>query len=218
MAMNDLQLRQDVLDELEYDPSFDAADIGVATENGDVTLTGHVRSYSEKMAAEAAVRRVKGVRAIAQEIEVRYPGDPKTSDDQIARRALDILAWDAAVPHEALTLKVEQGLVSLGGEVGWNFQRNAAEAAVRRLHGVRGVVNGIIIKPKVRAADIQQKIESALKRHAEVEARQIEVLVADDKVTLRGKVDNWDERDAVELAAWSAPGVKSVVDHLTISK
>jgi len=216
--MSDLQLRQDVLDELEYDPSFDAANIGVAAEDGVITLTGHVKSYAEKIAAETAVRRVRGVRAIAEKIEVRYPGAPKTSDDEIAKRALDVLAWYAAIPESALKVKVENGIISLSGEVGWQFQRNAAEAAVRRLSGVRGVVNGITIKPKVHAADIQQKIENALKRHAEVEAKQIQVMVADDKVTLRGKVDNWDERDAVEHAAWSAPGVKFVVDHLTIGR
>ena len=215
--MTDLQLRQDVLAELEYDPSFDAANIGVAAEDGVITLTGHVRSYAEKIAAETSVRRVRGVRAIAEKIEVRYPGAPKTSDDEIAKRALDVLAWYAAIP-ESVKVKVENGIISLSGEVGWQFQRNAAEAAVRRLSGVRGVVNGITIKPKVHASDIQQKIENALKRHAEVEAKQIQVMVADDKVTLRGKVDNWDERDAVELAAWSAPGVKSVVDHLTIGR
>lgn len=216
--MSDLTLRSDVLDELEYEPSIDAADIGVAAENGVITLSGHVGSYAEKQSALTAVRRVVGVRAIADEIEVRYPSDKKTSDDQIAKRALDILGWDTLVPQDAVQLLVRDGLVTLTGRVNWYYQKKSAEDDVRKLSGVRGVINNIEIKPTVQAQNVKAKIEDALKRHAEVEAKAIRVTVRDgNKVVLEGKVDNWDERYAVETAAWSAPGVKSVEDHLTIS-
>jgi osmotically-inducible protein OsmY len=216
--MTDIQLRQDVLDELEFEPSIDAANIGVAVDDGVVTLTGHVHSYAQKLAAEAAVRRVRGVRAIAEEIEVRYPRDPKTSDDEIAKRALDALRWDVTVPDDKITLMVHKGLVTLAGEVPWRYQRSAAETAVRRLLGVTGVVNNIGVKPSVQASDVKRKIEDALKRHAEVEAQAIRVSVSNDTVTLDGKVDNWDELEAVENAAWSAPGVRFVEDRLTIGR
>jgi osmotically-inducible protein OsmY len=216
--MTDTQLRQDIVDELEFEPSIDAANIGVAVDDGVVTLTGHVGSYAQKMAAEAAVRRVRGVRAIAQEIEVRYPSDPKTSDDEIAKRALDALRWDVTVPDEKIKLTVHKGLVTLTGEVSWQYERSAAERAVLRLFGVTGVANSITIKPRVQAADVKRKIEEALKRYAEVEAQAIRVSVLNDKVTLDGKVDNWDERQAVENAAWSAPGVRFVEDHLAIGR
>ena len=216
--MTNTQLRQDITDELEFEPSIEAANIGVAVDGGVVTLTGHVSSYAQKLAVEAAVRRVRGVRAIAQEIEVRYPSHRETSDDEIAKRALDALRWDVTVPDEKIKLTVHKGLVTLAGEVPWQYQRSAAESAVRHLFGVTGVVNSITIKPKIQAADGKRKIEDALKRHAEVEAQAIRISVLNDKVTLDGKVANWDERDAVERAAWSAPGVRFVEEHLTIGR
>ena len=216
--MSDIQLRQNVLDELEFEPSIDAAHIGVTVDDGVVTLTGHLSSYAEKIAAEEAVRRVKGVRAIAEEIEVRYPGQKQTSDDEIAKRALNILQWDTFLPHENIRLTVHKGLVTLTGEVQWYFQKSGAEKAIRKLSGVTGVVNDITIKPAVRVADIKSKIENALKRHAEVEAEGIQITVLSDEVTLNGKVESWDERQAVISAAWSAPGVRLVEDHLTIGK
>ena len=216
--MSDIQLRQNVLDELEFEPSIDAAHIGVTVDDGVVTLTGHLSSYAEKIAAEEAVRRVKGVRAIAEEIEVRYPGQKQTSDDEIAKRALNILQWDTFLPHENIRLTVHKGLVTLTGEVQWYFQKSGAEKAIRKLSGVTGVVNDITVKPAVRVADIKSKIENALKRHAEVEAEGIQITVLNDEVTLNGKVESWDERQAVISAAWSAPGVRLVEDHLTIGK
>jgi osmotically-inducible protein OsmY len=215
--MSELQLRQDVLDELEYEPSVDAAHIGVAVDKRVVTLTGHVATYAEKLAAMAAVRRVKGVRAIADEIEVRYPSDKQTSDDQIAKRAIDILAWDTLVPSGSIQVTVRDGWVTLAGSVDWYYQKINAEEDVRKLSGVRGVVNCIEIRPRVQAADVKRKIEDALKRHAEIEAKAIRVTVHDHNVVLEGKVDTWDERYAAETAAWSAPGVKSVEDRLTIA-
>jgi hyperosmotically inducible protein len=213
--MSELQLRQDVVDELEFEPSVDAAHIGVAVDKGVVTLTGHVASYAEKQAAIAAVRRVKGVRAIAEEIEVRYPMDKKTSDDEIAQRAIDILGWDTMVPSDAIQVMVHNGWVTLTGSVDWYYQKKHAEEDVRKLSGVRGVTNTIKIKPSAQAEDVKRKIEEALKRHAEIEASAIQVTVRErNKVILEGKVGSWDERHAVENAAWSAPGVKSVEDRM----
>lgn len=216
--MSELLLRQDILDELEFEPSLNAAHIGVAVDNGVVTLTGHASTYAEKLAAVQAVRRVGGVKAIAEEIEVRFPDGKKTADDQIAKRAVDILGWDTTVPSGAIQITVHDGWVTLAGDVNWYYQREAAEADIRGLSGVRGVTNNINIKPRVQAQDIKRKIEDALRRHAEIEAKAISVTVREDsKVVLEGKVDNWDERYAVENAAWSAPGVKSVEDRLAIA-
>ncbi|HEY7747578.1 MAG TPA: BON domain-containing protein [Aestuariivirgaceae bacterium] len=216
--MDDKRLRQDILDELDFEPSIDAANIGVAVDEGVVTLTGHVASYAQKTAAEEAVRRVKGVLALANEVEIRYPGDKKTSDGEIAKRALSILKWNEVVPKEGIQISVERGWVILTGQVTWQFQRKAAEEAVRKLSGVLGVINDIEIKPAVSAYDVKEKIESALTRHAEIEAQEIKVTVRDgNKVLLEGKVDNLDERMAVENAAWSVAGVKSVDDRLTIT-
>lgn len=216
--MSELQLRQDVLDELEFEPSVNAAHIGVVVDKEVVTLSGHVASYAEKMAAVAAARRIKGVRGIADEIEVRYSSDKKTSDDEIAKRTIEILGWDTVVPSGSIQVMVRDGWVTLTGNVDWYYQKKAAEKDVRKLSGVRGVIiNNIDIKPRVKAEDIKRKIEDALKRHAKVEAKAIRVTVRDnDKVLLEGKVDNWDERYAVENAAWSAPGVRSVEDRLAI--
>jgi osmotically-inducible protein OsmY len=215
--MSDKTLRQAVMDELEWDPSFNAQHIGVAVEEGVVTLTGHVGSYVERLAAEKAVKRVKGVRAIAEEIEVRFAGDKKTSDDQIARRALDVIAWDSTIPKDKIQIKVQNGFVTLAGEVDWFYQRDDAEAAVRKLTGVKGLSNEIKVKPQVRGSDIKQRIETALKRNAEVEAEAIKVTVQDGRVILDGKVKAWYERELAERTAWSAPGVVSVEDRISIN-
>lgn len=215
--MRDTSLQQDVIDELDFEPSVNAAHIGVVVDDGVVTLSGHVASYAEKMAAERAARRVKGVRAIAQEIEVRYPYDKKTADDEIATRALNILRWNTVVPPDSIQIRVQDGWVTLTGEVDWQFQRVAAESQIRRLSGVAGVMNSITIKPQAQTTDIKKKIEEALKRSAEVEARNIRVSkIGDARVALEGTVHNWQEREAVTNAAWSAEGVLSVEDRLTI--
>jgi osmotically-inducible protein OsmY len=213
--MSSLQLRQDVLDELEYEPSIDAAHIGVAADAGVITLTGHVASYAEKRATIAAARRVKGVRAIAEEIEVRYPSNNKTSDDEIAKRAIAILGWGTMALSDSIQVMVHNGWVTLTGSVDWHYQKVQAEEDIRKLSGVRGVTNTVEIKPSVQAEGIRRKIEEALRRHAKIEADAIRVAVHDrNKVVLEGKVDSWDERHAVESAAWSAPGVKSVEDRM----
>ncbi|MGB3490414.1 MAG: BON domain-containing protein [Xanthobacteraceae bacterium] len=214
--MTDSQLRQDIIDEFEFDPTFDGEHIGVAVDKNVVSLTGHVTSYAQKVAAIAAARRVKGVHAIAENIEVRYPFQAKIADDQIAKRAMDILKWDVLVP-ETIDVLVQDGWITLSGVVNWFYEKTAAEDDVRKLSGVNGVTNSITIKPHLEASNIKTKIELALKRHAEVEANAIRVSVQNgNKVILDGKVENWDERRAVENAAWSAPGVAFVEDHLTI--
>jgi osmotically-inducible protein OsmY len=215
--MSNKSLRQHIIDELEFEPSIDTALIGVAVENGIVTLTGHVPSYWQKTAAEAAVWRVKGVKAIAQEIQVRFPEDKKTADDQIAERAVKLLEWDILVPKNVIRVKVQNGYVSLEGEVAWQFERRAAEENVRKLTGVTGVFNNITLKPEMEATDVRQSIEDALKRYAELQSRRIRIDVRENGVVvLDGQVDSWEELQAIERAAWSVPGVRTVEDFITI--
>ncbi len=214
--MLDKTLRQNIIDELEFEPSIDAADIGVAVENGVVTLTGHVATYLEKVTAEDVVKRVRGVRAIAEEIEVRPAGANITADDEIARRALNVIKWNTTIPDDQVQVKVQKGWVTLSGSAEWQYQKNAVASAVRNLSGVTGVSNLIQIKPKISTFDIKKRIEDALKRDAELEAQGIRVDVRDGKVTLEGHVRAWAERQAAERAAWSAPGVKAVDDRITL--
>ena len=212
--MTDKDLRRDVLDELDFDPSLDAAHIGVAVSNGVVTLTGHVGSYAEKVEAERAVRRVRGVRAIAQEIQVRYPEAKKIEDDQIAARALAIIDWSVHLPKDVIQVKVSKGWITLTGTVPWQYQAMGAEAAVRKLSGVVGVFNRIEVKPRVEPAAIHGKIREAFRRNALFEADAIKVTVESDRVTLEGTVTALAERDAAERAAWSVPGVRFVEDRI----
>ncbi len=212
--MTDKDLRRDVLDELDFDPSLDAANIGVAVHDGVVTLTGHVGSYAEKVEAERIVRRVRGVRAIAQEIEVRYEDDKKVEDDQIAGRALAIIDWSVHLPKQAIQVKVAGGWITLTGAVPWQYQMAAVEAAVRKLSGVHGVTNLIEVKPDVQPNQVKDRILDAFKRGALFEADAIKVSVAGDKVILEGAVTAWAEREAAERAAWSVPGVRTVEDRI----
>jgi osmotically-inducible protein OsmY len=213
--MNDKKLRKAVIDQLDFEPGIDSADIGVAAEAHVVTLTGHVPNYAQKVAAERAAWRVKGVQAVVDNLEVRYAAEP-ASDGEIAKRALSSLQWDATLPSD-LRVTVNNGWVILEGQVQWQFQRENAGKDVRKLFGVMGITNNITLKPVARTATVKQRIEDALKRNAEVEAALIRVdIEGGDTVTLDGKVDTWSERMAVQHAAWSAPGVKSVIDHLTI--
>lgn len=215
--MNDNQLKQDIIDELDFEPSIDAANIGVSVDDGVVTLTGHVVSYAQKVTAEDVVRRVKGVKGIAQEIEIRLPGGNRTADDEIAKRALNLIQWNTVVPDDAVQVKVQKGWVTLTGNVEWQYQKSAAANAVRELAGVSGISNMIEVKPRASAFDIKKRIEEALKRNAEVEAKAINVDVSEGRVKLEGRVHAWAERSAVERAAWSAPGVRTVEDHIKIS-
>lgn len=215
--MSDISLRQSIVDELEFEPSVDAAHIGVAVDSGVATLSGHVGSYAEKVMAERVVQRVKGVRGIAQEIEVRYPGAKKTADDEIAKRALNIIGWSVTIPDDKVKIKVQNGWVTLSGEVDWNYQKVDAENAVRKLSGVVSVSNLITVRPRVSTADVKFRIEDALKRSAEIEATGVHVNVSGSKVTLEGKVHSWHERGVAERAAWAIPGVGSVEDRLVVT-
>jgi len=209
-------LRRNVLNELAWDPSVDATHIGVAADNGVVTLIGHVATYAEKLAAERATKRVVGVRGIAEAIEVRPPHAKKTKDDEIAERAVRILQWDVSVPSERISVKVEKGWVTLSGDVDWDYQRGAAAADIQKLSGVVGLINLIAVKPAVRAADVRQKIEDAFRRTAALDASEIRVLAVDGTVKLEGYVRSWAERNTAERAAWSAAGVTAVEDHLLV--
>ena len=215
--MSDKKLKQDVIDELNFEPSVDAADIGVAVEDGIVTLTGHVPTYAQKSTAEEVVRRVKGVKGIAEEIEVRPLGTGQTADDEIAKRAVSTIGWISSIPEGAVQVKVQKGWVTLTGSVDWQYQRAAAADAVRALGGVLGVSNKIEIKEYASTADIGKRIEDALKRNAEVEAKAISIKVTGSTVILEGKVRAWSERNAAVRAAWSAPGVRSVDSRIIIS-
>ena len=214
--MKDTTLRDSVESALDYEPSIDAANIGIAVENGVVTLSGHVASYAQKLAAERVVQGVNGVRGIAQEIEVRDPVGKHMADDEIAARALKIISWDVTIPSDKIQVKVQKGWITLSGKVDWYFQRAAAEHAVRKLSGVLGVTNQILVSPTIAAGDVRRHIEDALKRSAEVEAKGITVSVSGSKVTLEGKIRNWRERKSIERAAWAAPGVASVDDRLVL--
>ena len=215
---NDLQLQQRVLDELTFDPSVNAAHIGIAARGGVVTLTGHVSSVAEKFAAERAVRRVKGVKAIAQELDIHLPPDKKAADDEIAQRALKMLDWDVLIPRGAISVEVEHGIITVSGTVEWGYQRDEVERDLRRLGGVRGVVNLIEVRPHVDAADVQASLRAAFERNAGLEASGITVSVADNCVTLSGKVKSWIEREEAERAAWSVPGVAAVDDRIVITR
>jgi osmotically-inducible protein OsmY len=211
---DDEQLRRDVLAELEYDPSIDARKIGVAVEDGIVTLSGEVSTFAEKWNAERAVERVEGVRGIVNKIEVKIVGD--YSDADIAREAADALRWNLMVPPGKVIPKVENGYITLTGEVNYDFQRRAAEKAVRYIPGVKGVINLITIKPKVEPKEIKEKIEEALKRMAALDAENIQVEVQGSEIVLRGTVRSWAERHEAEKAAWSAPGVTAVKNYITV--
>ena len=214
--MSDQTLQQAVLDELDWEPSINSAHIGVTANDGVVTLTGYVDSYTEKWAAEQAAGRVFGVKAVAEELEVRYPSSKKQNDDEIAKRALQVLAWDVDVPKDKVKIKVEKGWVTLSGEVDWYYQRSAAETDVRKLSGVTGVSNDIKIKPIVQPSDVRAKIKAAFERNAQIEEDDISVAVDGGKVTLSGNVDTWYDRNLAESTAWSAPGVTQVEDRLIV--
>jgi len=213
--MSDKSLQQAVLDELEWEPSVNAAHIGVAAKDGVVTLSGDVNSYAEKWAAERAARRVYGVKAVAEELQVRYAFD-KPDDMEIAQKALQVLSWDIEVPADKVTVKVEDGWVYLSGTLDWHFQSVAAEADVRKLRGVTGVINNIVIKPRVQASDVRAKLKAAFERNADIEEENITVSVDGGKVTLNGHVDTWGQDLLAVDTAWAAPGVTQVEDRLTV--
>jgi osmotically-inducible protein OsmY len=217
-SLSDRQLQLNVLDALAFEPSIDSANVGVAINHAVATLTGHVSSYTQKLAAERAVWRVKGIKAIAQEIEVRFANDKKLADDQIAERAAKILDWDVMVPKNKLRVSVSGGVVTLSGSVNWQFERRAAEDDVAKLSGVVAINNDIEIVPETQAANIRERITEALQRCAEIQANQLQIDVRENGlVVLEGSVDNWNELQAVERAAWSVPGVSRVEQRIVIA-
>lgn len=212
----DTQLRDDVQAELSWDPAFKASDIGVIVKDGVVTLTGHLSSHAEKYAAERAVQRVHGVKAVAVEMTVKLPFGNERTDADIAMAAERALEWNVLVPDGKIRPVVEKGWLTLQGEVEWGYQRSAAEGAVRDLMGVTGVSNLVKVKPKLSPADVEKKIHDALSRQADREARRLAISVDGSQVTLRGVVHSWAERDAVQGAAWATPGVSVVVNDLLV--
>ncbi len=213
---SDSQLQSDVQAELEWQPSVNAAHIGVAAKDGVVTLTGQVAHYTEKTSAEDAAKGVYGVKAVANDIEVELPGSSRRTDADIAAAALSALKWDFEVPKDKVKVTVQEGWVTLEGTVDWQCQKDAAERCVRYLMGVKGVINSIGIKPIVTPTQVKGKIEDAFRRNADLDARRIAVDTYDGKVTLRGSVSSWSERYKAESAVWAAPGVTSVDDQLTV--
>lgn len=212
----DADIKRDVTAELAWDPAIDATHIGVAVNDGVVTLSGHLQTFAEKYAASRAVQRVAGVRALALELDVRLSPSHRRSDTDIATSAEQALRWNTLVPADAVRPTVDTGWVTLRGEVDWDYQRRAAEGAVRPLMGVVGVSNEITLRAKARVEDLAQRIEQALTRQAVREAHRVEVSVDGATVRLSGTVHSWQERDAAQGVAWSAPGVKAVVNELHI--
>ena len=216
-AKTDEQIQRDVLAELKWDARVTPNEIGVAVKEGVVTLTGWVDTYTKKWAAEEAAHRVYGVKAVANDIEVRLSSSDERTDSDIAAAAVHALEWDAFVPIDKLDVTVAKGWVTLKGEVEWQFQKQDAERVVRRLTGVKGVTNLITVKPRVTASELKQKIEQALIRNAETDAERITVEVKGTTATLKGTVRSWAERQEAERAAWSAPGITSVENRITVS-
>lgn len=214
--MTDKQLRLDIIDELDFEPSIDAADIGVAVDQAVVTLTGHVRSYSDKITTLGIVETVVGVRAIADEIEVRPIGAHITADDEIAKRVANSLKWNTSVPEDKIHVTVAKGRVTLEGDVEWRYQGDAAERVIGRMTGVTGINNHLRVRPSVKVSDVSERIKKTLVRDAELDASGIRVVVHDGTVTLEGEVRYLGERRSAERAAWAAPGVTNVIDHLAV--
>ena len=211
------QLQRDVIEELAWEPSIDAAAIGVSVHDGVVTLRGYVNSYAEKYAAEKAVKRVRGVQGLAEQLEVRLPSSTKRDDTDIATMALTALRSNVFVPIDAIRVSVEDGWLYLEGTVDWKYQKEYAAKGMRYLPGVRGVTNNIAVKSSIRPRDVLKNVRSALERSADLEADGITVKTEGDKVILIGTVRSWSEKNAAERAAWSAQGVNEVKSHLEVN-
>lgn len=213
----DSKIKQDVEEELQFDPDIDATDIAVSVNSGVVTLTGFVRSYLQKMEAEADAKRVAGVLGVVNDIEVRLPNIDQRPDPEIAREAIAQIKNELPNAWDKIRVVIRKGWVTLEGEVEWNHQRERAEDAVKRVVGVTGVTNSIEVKPRTAPVEIKRKIEEALRRSAEVDASRINVETNGDEVILTGTVRSWAERQDAERAAWWAPGVKAVRNNIIVS-
>ena len=213
---SDTQLQHDVLDELEWEPSIDASKIGVTAKDGVVTLTGTVHFYPDKMEAERVAKSIAGVKAVANDIEIRLPGASERNDTDIATAALNALKWHTSMPEDKVKVTVRNGWITLEGQVDWQYQRDAASDAVRVLVGVKGVANSITLAAKPKPKDVRAKIESALKRSAEVDASHVRVETHNGTIVLKGKVSSWSERSEAERVAWTAPGVATVDNRLAV--
>lgn len=213
----DDEIRDDILAEIDWDPQIESNDIGVTVEDGAVTLYGTVQSYAARLAAERAAKRVKGVRAVAEEIKVKYPSDRSVSDQDIAEAISSILQWNATLRGYDIKAEVRSGYVTLTGKVDWHFQRETARQLIAEVRGVTGVSNQIALLQRTSAVDVKKKITQALHRNADFEASHITVNVDGSKVTLSGNVKAWYERKLVEDAVWAAPGVTSIQDNLHVA-
>lgn len=214
--MTDKDLKQHVQSALDWEPSLDASDIGVSADEGVVTLRGNVASYAEKVTAERVTLRVYGVKGVANDLAVHLASLFERTDTEVAQAAVGALKWNTMVPADRVTVTVKNGWLSLNGTLDWQYQKDAAGRAVRDLTGVKGVMNNIIVQPRVKTIDVRDKIEAAFKRSAEIDARRVNVNATDGKVILSGNVRSWAERQEAERAAWAAPGVTQVEDHLAI--
>jgi osmotically-inducible protein OsmY len=213
----DADIERDVKEELKWNPDLDADDIAVSVKRGVVTLAGFVRSYTDKYEAEAAAKRVSGVVGVANDLEVRMPSVDERADPEIAREAVAVLKSQLPVSSENIKVIVRNGWVTLEGEVEWQYQRQTAENAVRRIKGVKGVINSIVLKPKAQPSEIKEKILKAFRRNAEVDASRITVEANGSEIILKGTVRSWIEREEAERVAWSAPGVTRVVDQIAVA-
>ncbi|HEV7409707.1 MAG TPA: BON domain-containing protein [Bradyrhizobium sp.] len=214
---SDGEIEKDVKAELEWDPDLDATDIAVSVKKGVVTLAGFVKSYTDKYEAEAAAKRVAGVVAVANDLEVRMPSVDERPDPDIAREAAQAVKSQLPISSENIKIIVKNGWVTLEGEVEWQYQRQTAENIVRRIKGVKGVSNTILLKPRAEPTEVKRKIQEALRRSAEVDANRIEVEAHGSEVVLKGTVRSWIEREEAERAAWSAPGVTKVEDRIVVA-
>jgi osmotically-inducible protein OsmY len=214
---SDSEIERDIRDELKWDPDLDADDIAVSVKNGVVTLAGFTKSYTDKWEAEAAAKRVAGVLAVANDIEVRLPAIDQRPDPDIARDAVTALKAQLPISYDRIKVLVKDGWITLEGAVEWQYQKSTAEHAVRKLKGVKGVTNVITVEPKVEPSELKRKIQEAFKRNAEVDANRITVEVKGSEVVLKGSVRSWIEREEAERVAWSAPGVTMVDDRIVVS-